>query len=83
MIWIYPEYTGQVAVRIGDLKVVRRGLKTKQPGPWELYDLSKDRAETENLAAKHPEVIRKAAAILRAANRDNAIFPVTIPETDS
>ena len=32
MIWVFPEYGGQVAVRLGDFKVVRQGLKTKTPG---------------------------------------------------
>jgi arylsulfatase A-like enzyme len=83
MLWIYPEYSGQVAVRLGDLKVLRRGLRTKNPGPWELYDLSQDRAENRNLASERPEVVEKAAAILRKANRENPLFPVTIPEPGS
>src|SRR5690606_34188650 len=28
MVWVYPEYGGQVAVRIGPHKVMRAGLKT-------------------------------------------------------
>ena len=27
MVWVFVEYGGQVAVRIGDFKVVRQGLK--------------------------------------------------------
>ena len=51
MVWVFPEYGGQVAVRIGDLKAVRRGLKTKMPGEWEVYDVVKDRAEKFDLAS--------------------------------
>jgi len=31
------------------------GLWDFSTGEWELYDLSKDRTETSNLAASHPE----------------------------
>ncbi|MDQ8199580.1 arylsulfatase [Pelagicoccus enzymogenes] len=37
------------AVRLGDMKAVKWGPQ------WELYDLSKDRNETENLAASHAD----------------------------
>ena len=30
--------------------------------PWELYDLSKDRSESRNLARKHPEKLQELAA---------------------
>ncbi len=33
MIWVFPEYQGQVAVRLGDFKLVRQKLKTKTPAP--------------------------------------------------
>ncbi|MFZ5831827.1 MAG: sulfatase-like hydrolase/transferase, partial [Planctomycetota bacterium] len=79
MVWVFPEYGGQVAVRIGDLKVVRQGLKTKKPGPWEVYDLSQDPGETRDLAGSRPEVIAQAEEILRREVADNPIFPLTIP----
>jgi hypothetical protein len=50
MVWVFPEYGGQVAVRIGDFKVVRQRLTTPNPGNWEVYDMSVDREETHDLA---------------------------------
>jgi arylsulfatase A-like enzyme len=79
MIWVFPEYGGQVAVRLGDFKVVRQGLKTKTPGAWEVYDLSHDRAETNNLAATRGELIERAEELLRREVSDNAVFPLSIP----
>jgi arylsulfatase A-like enzyme len=38
------------AIRNGDWKLVK-----PNDGPWELYNLKSDRAETENLAAQYPE----------------------------
>lgn len=41
------------AIRVGDWKLVSKG----KGGPWELYDLAKDRAESEDLSAKLPEKV--------------------------
>jgi arylsulfatase A-like enzyme len=76
MVWVFPEYGGQVAVRMGNFKALRQRLKTKQPGPWELYDLSSDRGELQDLAATRPDVVRHAQELLRAATNDNELFPV-------
>lgn len=79
MIWVFPEYGGQVAVRLGNLKAIRRGLKTKSPSDWELYDLKVDSNETNNLAASDPMTIRNVEEILKKEVIDNAIFPLAIP----
>lgn len=79
MIWVFPEYGGQVAVRLGDFKLVRQRLKTPTPGPWEVYDLAKDRGESNDLATAHPELIQRAEDLLRREVADNAVFPVPLP----
>jgi arylsulfatase A-like enzyme len=79
MVWVFPEYGGQVAIRLGDFKLVRQNLKTARPGPWEIYDLSKDHAEANDLAAARPDLIREAENILRREVSENARFPVPIP----
>ena len=76
MLWIYPEYGGQVAVRLGDLKVVRKNLSGKKPGPWEVYDLAKDPGETKDIAAEHAEAIAAARKVLREQDAGNALFPL-------
>lgn len=79
MVWVFPEYGGQVAVRLGDYKVVRQGLKTKTPGAWEVYDLAHDRSETKNLASEKPEVVAQAIAVLMHEVSPNEVFPLVIP----
>jgi arylsulfatase A-like enzyme len=79
MLWVFPEYGGQVAVRLGDFKLVRQQLKTRMPGPWEVYDLSQDRGETRDLAAARSDLIREAEDLLRREVSENEIFPVPIP----
>jgi arylsulfatase A-like enzyme len=79
MVWVYPEYGGQVAVRIGNMKAVRQRLASKTPGPWELYDLAKDPGETTDIAARHPEVIAAVVAILKREMSPNELFPLGVP----
>lgn len=79
MVWVFPEYQGQVAVRLGDFKIVRQGLKTKTPGAWEVYDIARDRGETTNLASTKPELIAQAEEVLRRETSENKIFPLVIP----
>lgn len=82
MLWVYPEYGGQVALRIGDYKVLRRNLnRKKNPGPWEVYHLTEDREETKNLAATKPDLIRQAIEILRKESSPNTLFPLAIPDS--
>jgi arylsulfatase A-like enzyme len=79
MVWVFPEYGGQAAVRIGNFKVIRQGLKTKAPGAWEVYDLGRDHAEAHDLAASRTDLIQQAEAILRREVSENPHFPVPIP----
>ena len=51
-------HSGNRAIRVGDWKLVQR----KRRGKWELYDLTTDRAETNNLAEEHPEKVKAMAA---------------------
>jgi arylsulfatase A-like enzyme len=47
-------------MRHGDWKLVRMGGKARTGNAgWELYDLSKDLAETNNLAKDHPDLLQQ------------------------
>lgn len=83
MVWVFSEYGGQVAVRIDHYKVIRQGLRTKNPGPWEVYDLNRDPGEANDLAAERTDLIRQAEEILRREALDNPRFPVPIPLAES
>ncbi len=54
---IFWEHEGNKAVRAGQWKLV-----AKFRGPWELYDISRDRVEMNNLASKMPEKVEQLAA---------------------
>ena len=78
MVWVFPEYGGQVAVRMGDFKVTRQKLATKNPGAWEVYDLAHDRAEQKDLAASRGDLIAQAQEILKRETSENAVFPLKV-----
>ena len=79
MVWVFPEYGGQVAVRIGGMKAVRQRLATKSPGVWEVYDVDGDPGETRDLAGDRADIIAQAEQVLREEAKPNAVFPVAIP----
>ena len=83
MVWVFPEYGGQVAVTIGEMKALRQGLNTKSPGPWEVYNLTLDVGEQHNVAASNVEFIEQAESVLQREVADNSVFPLKIPGVTS
>ena len=57
---IASEHNGARSLRQGRWKVVW-SVRTPWEGKWELYDISADRCETTDLAARHPEVVSELA----------------------
>jgi arylsulfatase len=55
------EHEGNRAVRVGDWKLV-----ASFRGAWELYDLSRDRAELKNLAPQQPAKVKELTAAWQA-----------------
>ncbi len=64
LFWDFPGYGGQVAVRMGKWKGIKRNLKKNPDAPLELYDLEKDPGEKHDLAGKNPAVAKKIARIM-------------------
>ena len=74
MIWDFNDYGGQVAIRDGKWKAVRRELK-RTPTAWELYDIDSDRSESIDLATKHPEVVERLEAEFIRTRMGEPDFP--------
>lgn len=67
---LFWEHEGNAAVRQGDLKLVRHGMK----GAWELYDLKTDRTEMNNLASTQADKAKELQVMWRAwAKRANVL----------
>lgn len=61
----YPENGGQLAIRAGDWKGVKRNVRRDKDSAWEIYNLKTDRNETTNLAAQNPELARRFDTIVK------------------
>jgi arylsulfatase A-like enzyme len=69
--WEFFERGFQQAVRWRNWKAIR--LKPGQP--LELYDLSKDLGETQNVADQHAQVLARIEAYLQGARTESQYFP--------
>ena len=70
--WEFEE-TDQVAVRMGDWKMVSKG------GKPHLYDLSVDVHEDNDLAAQHPDIVKQMVEIAHSQHTESPYFKVTMP----
>jgi arylsulfatase A-like enzyme len=70
--WELHEQQPLQAVRFGDWKAV----KNKPSGAIELYDLKADPGESQNLAADRPDLVAKAAEIMKSARTEDPNWPL-------
>ena len=68
---IFWEHEGNRAVRDGAWKLV-----AKENRPWELYDMTKDRSELDDLAAKMPARVEQMAAAWDAWAERAMVLPL-------
>jgi arylsulfatase A-like enzyme len=73
LLWEYPEKGGQQAVRMGKWKAIRTNLINKPNAPIQLFDLSKDINENNDVAVNNPKVVARMKAAL--ADRTPASVP--------
>ena len=59
LVWDFAGYGGQLAIRSGNWKAVRRNIKKNAAAPWELYDLDEDPSESTDLGRKHPQQLEQ------------------------
>ncbi len=79
--WEFPAYGHQQAVRAGDWKAVRHNVQ--RPGSeFELYDLGSDLGEERDVAAEHPDVVRRLSEIAAAAHTASKKFPILPGEVE-
>jgi arylsulfatase len=75
--FLYFNHNDNRAIRVGDWKLIATG----KDGPWELYDLSKDRCEQRDLASAHPDRAQKLAAMWAGHDAEYARVRESAPST--
>jgi arylsulfatase len=74
---LYFEHQADRAVRAGKWKLVSSGTnKPPYTGPWELYDLEKDRTELNDLSKQHPEIAEKLKTMWHQWALENDVYPL-------
>lgn len=66
--WEFHEGGGKMAVRKGNWKAVRLNVSRPEKTVTELYDLSKDLQEREDIASQHPDIMAEMAKIMEGAH---------------
>ncbi|MCA9178145.1 MAG: arylsulfatase [Planctomycetales bacterium] len=69
---IYWEHEGNRAVRKGPFKLVAKGAN----GPWELYNIDRDRSEQHDLSAERPELVKQLSDMWEAYARRADVLPL-------
>jgi arylsulfatase len=76
--WEFPSYKGQQAVRMGKWKAVRKNIFDGNM-EIELYDLSTDTLEANDLSSLHPEIVDQVRQIMidEHVEAENDRFKIT------
>jgi arylsulfatase len=71
----FPGYGGQQSIRVGNWKAIRQGM-ARGNLDTELYDLSTDVSESNNLAKQFPERVQRLERLMLQARSPSADFPL-------
>ncbi|MBO9620333.1 MAG: arylsulfatase [Niabella sp.] len=74
--WEFHEQGGKQAVLLKHWKGVRLNVSANKNALIELCDLEKDPAETKNIAAQHPEIVKEMDRIMKQDHAETPDFPL-------
>lgn len=73
--WEFHEQGGKVAVRMGNWKAVKQNIDRVPQGPTELYNLSEDIGEINDISSSNPDIVKRIEEIMRQAHKPSEVFP--------
>mgnify|MGYP003320309398 FL=1 len=74
--WEFHSYGNAQAIRMGNWKGIRLKVKNNPNAPIQLFNLKKDIGETNNIAANHPDIIRRFTKLFKKAHTPSERFPL-------
>ncbi|MDP4291476.1 MAG: arylsulfatase [Bacteroidota bacterium] len=72
--WEFYENGGRIAMRMGNWKAVQYSITAVPKPATELYDLSKDPGEKNNIAASHPDIVKKMEGLMKSSHTPSDVF---------
>jgi arylsulfatase len=75
--YLYWEYHGRQAVRLGNWKAQRHGVDE----PIELYDLANDIGEQNDVSGEHPDIVAQIETIMTEGRTPSELFPLVRGES--
>ena len=75
--WEFYEQGSKQAVQFGKWKAIRKPMLT---GPVELYDLSGDLGEDQNVAAQHPDIVARAVKYMEKGHQPDPKWKIPAPK---
>lgn len=72
--WEFHEKGGRQAIRMGDWKAVKYNVLKTPNKPMELYNLTNDLAEENNVAMQFPEIVKQIEALFLEARTSSDVF---------
>jgi arylsulfatase A-like enzyme len=71
----FPGYGGQQSIRVGNWKAIRQNM-SRGNLRIELYNLSEDVGERNNVADEHPEIVDRLAKLMQREHSASELFPL-------
>ena len=78
--WEFHENGGSQAVRWRQWKGVRLNVSQEKDAPIQLYNIDNDPGEKNNIAASHPDIVKKIATIMEEAHKPDKNWPLLAGE---
>ncbi|HVZ25916.1 MAG TPA: arylsulfatase [Sediminibacterium sp.] len=77
--WEYPEYGGQVAIRLNNWKGVILNVLKNGNKQWQLFNLTDDIQEQHDVATQHPDIIARMDTILKKEHHTPEVSRFLMP----
>ncbi len=73
--WEFHEQGGKIGIRMENWKAVKLNVDKDSLTTTELYNLSTDVGESNNVAAENPDIIKRVEEIIKEAHIPSDVFP--------